>query len=568
MEKKIEEWLQPPFDQETQNAVRALQNDPTQLEDAFYQDLSFGTGGMRGVMGVGTNRINAYTLGKNTQGLCNYLRQRYAGEKIAVVVAYDCRNNSKKLAQTVADIICANDIYCYLFSDLRPTPELSFAVRHLNAHCGIVLTASHNPPKYNGYKVYSKDGGQLIPPEQGEIIAHINKTQFRDIRFGGQKEKLRLIDAKVDAAYHQVVLEAANFSALQQKNFQLVFTSLHGTAIKALPEVLQKAGYDQLHIVASQAEPDGNFPTVQSPNPEEPEALTKALKIAHEKGADMVIGTDPDADRLGIAVTDDAGKWQLLNGNQTMAVMTEFLLQKQQQKGTLHSNQFVASTIVSSPLIEKISQHYGVQYKSCLTGFKWIAALIEKHPELEFVGGGEESFGYLVGTQVRDKDAISASLLACEIGFEAKSQGKSFWQLLMACYQKYGLYHEKLVALTKEGQKGAQEIHQMMTHYRNNPPKTIEGIEVVSIEDYQRQQKTLIRSGETTPLLLPQADVLIFNLKEHSRIALRPSGTEPKIKFYFSVNETFDPSKTYAEQQAVLQEKIEVLTKYFSRYDA
>ena len=355
IERKIEQWLQAPFDKETQEEVRELQKDKALLEDAFYKNLSFGTGGMRGLMGVGTNRINAYTLGKSTQGLCYYLKEKYPNEPISAVVAHDCRNNSKTLAKTIADVFTANQIQCFLFSDLRPTPELSFTVRHLKANCGIVLTASHNPPNYNGYKVYSKDGGQLIPPEEGEIIDHINNIRFEDIRFEGQKKLLTYIDREVDAAYYQSVLESANFITKQNKKFHLVFTPLHGTAITALPKVLSKANYQYVSLVETQAKPDGNFPTVESPNPEEPKALAEALEMAKKNNADMVIGTDPDADRFGVAVPDEDGNWQLLNGNQTMAVLTEFLLQKHENENTLHDKQFIASTIVSSPLIEKIA---------------------------------------------------------------------------------------------------------------------------------------------------------------------------------------------------------------------
>ena len=568
MTEKVEQWLQPPFDESTQMAVRALMKNQPELEEAFYQDLSFGTGGMRGVMGVGTNRINAYTLGKNTQGLCHYLYEKYPNQEIYAVVAHDCRNNSKSLAKVVADIFTANNIYCYLFTDLRPTPELSFAVRHLKAHCGIVLTASHNPPKYNGYKVYNKDGGQLVPPEEGKIITHINNTHFQDIRFEGQTEKLIYIDSEVDTAYHQAVLTSANFSIQREKPFHLVYTPLHGTSITAIPDVLSKAGYAQLGIVDEQAKPDGDFPTVKSPNPEEPEALTKALEKAKKEKADMVIGTDPDADRLGIAVPDEEGQWHLLNGNQTMVVMTDFLLQKKQNENRLHTKQFVASTIVSTPMVEKIAQHYGVQYKSCLTGFKWIAALIENHPELEFIGGGEESFGYLVGAQVRDKDAISASLLACEIGLEAKQKGKSFWQFLMQCYEKYGLYYEKLISLTKEGKEGAQAITKMMTHYRNHPPKIIGDVAVQSVADYKQQEKVNLKTQQKFALSLPQSDVLLFELEDGSRIALRPSGTEPKIKFYFSVNQPYVSHISYAEQMVSMNQKTETLMKSFLDHDA
>ena len=430
-EERISEWLQEPFDTETQNAVLNLKQKPEKLEDAFYTSLQFGTGGMRGIMGVGTNRINKYTLGKSTQGLTHFLKKKYPNEQIKVVIAYDCRHQSKSLAKVVADVFTANGIYCYLFSDLRPTPELSFAVRHLNAHCGIVLTASHNPPEYNGYKVYGKEGGQLVPPEDKAVIQEIEKTTYDQIQFKGNATFIHYVDEKIDNVYQEVVLQEAKMELEDRSALQIVFTPIHGTSITAIPQVLKKAGYQNIHIVKEQETPDGDFSTVISPNPEEPEALKMAVALGDQKNADLVIGTDPDADRLGIVVRDLENQWYYLNGNQIMIVLTEYLLSKKQAQNQLTPQHFIASTIVSSPMIKAIAKEYKIQFKNCLTGFKWIAKLIEDHPELTFVGGGEESFGYLVGHQVRDKDAVSASLLACELASELKSQGKSIYKFLL-----------------------------------------------------------------------------------------------------------------------------------------
>ena len=454
LKKRVSEWLLPPFDSETQNSVKALKQDPKKLEDAFYTSLAFGTGGMRGILGVGTNRINKYTLGKNTQGLSDFLIQKYPNQNLKVVIAYDCRHQSQELAKVVADIFTANGIYCYLFNELRPTPELSFAVRHLKAHCGIVLTASHNPPQYNGYKVYNIDGGQLVPPDDQAIIRKIEQTTYSNIKYKGNPNLLEYISDEIDNAYYQAVLKDALVHDLDKTELNIVFTSIHGTSIKALPQVLKKAGYKNLHIVKEQAEPDGNFPTVNSPNPEEQDALKMAVALAEKENADLVIGTDPDADRLGIVVQDLNQNWYYLNGNQIMVILTEYLLSKKQAKKQLSSHHFIASTIVSSPMLKIMAEAYKIQFKSCLTGFKWIAKLIQDHPELDFIGGGEESFGYLVGSQVRDKDAISASLLVCELASELKSHEKSIYTFLMECYQKYGVYFERLQSLTYEGKTG------------------------------------------------------------------------------------------------------------------
>lgn len=560
-EERISEWLQEPFDTETQNAVLNLKQKPEKLEDAFYTSLQFGTGGMRGIMGVGTNRINKYTLGKSTQGLTHFLKKKYPNEQIKVVIAYDCRHQSKSLAKVVADVFTANGIYCYLFSDLRPTPELSFAVRHLNAHCGIVLTASHNPPEYNGYKVYGKEGGQLVPPEDKAVIQEIEKTTYDQIQFKGNATFIHYVDEKIDNVYQEVVLQEAKMELEDRSALQIVFTPIHGTSITAIPQVLKKAGYQNIHIVKEQETPDGDFSTVISPNPEEPEALKMAVALGDQKNADLVIGTDPDADRLGIVVRDLENQWYYLNGNQIMIVLTEYLLSKKQAQNQLTPQHFIASTIVSSPMIKAIAKEYKIQFKNCLTGFKWIAKLIEDHPDLTFVGGGEESFGYLVGHQVRDKDAVSASLLACELASELKSQGKSIYKFLLECYQKYGVYFERLISITKEGKEGIQTIQTLMDRFRNHPPTHLGGISVLTIEDYLSGMTTHFKTNQKQGIDLPKADVLIFNLDEGSRISLRPSGTEPKIKFYFSVKGQYLPEIAWQEQQQQFETKIDKFVK-------
>lgn len=560
IETRIAQWLRTPFDQQTQNQVALLAKNPKEAEDAFYKDLEFGTGGMRGIMGVGTNRINKYTLGKNTQGLSEYLKEQHPNEKICAVIAYDCRHQSKELAKICADIFTANGIHCYLFSDLRPTPELSFAVRHLNAQCGIVLTASHNPPEYNGYKVYGKDGGQLVPPHDEAISQRILDTAFESIQFDGNPALLQYIDKEIDTAYQKDVLNSALFDKRKNKPLKIVFTPIHGTSITALPQVLEQAGYDKLTIVKEQIDPNGDFPTVKSPNPEEQEALKMAVALANEKNADLVIGTDPDADRFGLVVKDAESAWCYLNGNQIMAVLTDFLLQKRAAENTLNSNCFIASTVVSTPLIQQIAVHHGVQYKNTLTGFKWIAKLIEDFPELEFIGGGEESFGYLVGDSVRDKDAISASLLACEIANEAKNNGSSFFELLIECYKKYGAYKERLVSITKKGKEGVEYIAQQMENFRKSPPKSIGGIEVIILEDYLHLTSYNFKRKEEEKLQYSPSNVLIFKLEDGTKIALRPSGTEPKIKYYFSVNQKFDPDQSWKEQEKTLEIRLDELS--------
>ena len=558
---KIEEWSKPPFDEETRAQLNLLKQNPEQLDDAFYKDLEFGTGGMRGIMGIGTNRINAYTLGKSTQGLCDYLKSAFSKIPTKVVIAYDCRNNSKSLAVKVAEIFSANNVKVFIFSDLRTTPELSFAVKYLEAHCGIVLTASHNPPEYNGYKVYWKDGGQIVPPQDNEIIEQINNTRFSDIQFNAKKELIEWIDQKIDQAFFDKSVQLGQFEQNGRENFKIVFTPLHGTSITAVPQVLAKAGYTDVHLVEAQSSPNGNFPTVESPNPEEPEALMMALDLANGIGADMVIGTDPDSDRLGIAVRDNNNKFRLLNGNQTMVVMTYFLLEQRKKSKRLDGRQFVASTIVSTPMIQKIAEAYGIQYRETLTGFKWIGKLIEDLPSLEFIGGGEESFGYLVGDAIRDKDAVTATLLACEVGTYAKNNNQSFYEILIECYRKFGAYKEKLISFTQKGKEGADKIKAMMEGYRNNPPKEISGIKVSQLEDYLKSEQIFILENRSEKINLPKADVLIFSLEDHSKIAVRPSGTEPKIKFYFSVNDKLHEDQDWDTVEFRLDQKISTLIK-------
>ncbi|MFQ3341458.1 MAG: phosphoglucomutase [Flavobacteriaceae bacterium] len=561
---RINPWLKTPFDKETRAKVKAMQKYPKELEDAFYKDLGFGTGGMRGIMGVGTNRINKYTLGKNTQGLSKYLLKTYSKETIITVIAFDSRHQSKQLAKVVADVFTANGIQCFLFSDLRPTPELSFAVRHLNAHCGIVLTASHNTPEYNGYKVYGKDGGQLVPPQDSEIIEEIQKTTFEEITFYGDDKLLNYIDKEVDEAYQKTVLEAAKMHQLSKDDFKLVFTPIHGTSITALPQVLEKAGYQNVYIVSEQEKPNGAFPTVASPNPETKEALKMGIDLGNKKNADLVIGTDPDADRFGVVVRDLKNEWRFLNGNQVMMILTEYLLSKKAAKGELTPHHFIASTIVSTPAIEKMAAHYNIQFKKCLTGFKWIAKLIEDFPELRFVGGGEESNGYLVGDTVRDKDAISASLLVCEIAVEAKEKNLTLHELLLESYKKYGAYKERLISINKLGKSGAQEITDLMERYRKYPPTIIAGIKVSTLEDYQISTLYDMASKKEYKLVLPKANVLIFKLEDGSQIALRPSGTEPKIKYYFSVNKDYNHQLSWGEQELILEKKLDHLVNELS----
>ena len=555
----VNEWLTPTFDSATQEAIKEMMTtSPKELEESFYKNLEFGTGGMRGVMGVGTNRINKYTLGKNTQGLSDYMQEVFPGKSLKVVIAFDCRHNSDTLAKVVADVFSANGIKVYLFSDMRPTPELSFALKHLGCQAGIVLTASHNPPEYNGYKVYWEDGGQLVPPQDGEIIKRIEALRYDQIKFGANPDLIEYIDAVVDESFFNSSVANASFNTPKaaKDNLNIVFTSLHGTSIKAVPQTLAKAGYTNVNIVPEQAEPNGDFPTVKSPNPEEPEALTMAMALAEKLNADIVVGTDPDCDRLGVAVRNTEGKMTLLNGNQTMVLMTAFLLEQWKRQGKITGKQFIGSTIVSTPMMLTLADAYEVECKVGLTGFKWIAKFIKDFPELEFIGGGEESFGFMVGDAVRDKDAVAATLLICEVAAQAKASGSSVYQELLNLYVDHGFYKEYLVSLTKKGIDGLREINQMMVDMRENPVKEINGQRVVMLEDYKKSIAKNLLTGEEEALKVPQSDVLIYYTEDGAKIAARPSGTETKIKFYVSVNAELDSVQNAAKVEAILEEKI------------
>ena len=560
---KVSQWLTPTFDAETQEKVNEMiAENPKELKESFYKNLEFGTGGMRGVMGVGNNRINKYTLGKNTQGLSNYLKHTYTNQQIKVAIAYDCRHNSMSFGKLVADVFSANGIKVYLFEDLRPTPELSFALKHLGCHCGIVLTASHNPPEYSGYKVYWQDGGQLVPPEDEEIITEINNLEYSEINFESNSNLIEYIGEDIDNVFINASIQNGSFTTQDARNnLNIVFTSLHGTSITVIPETLKRVGYKNVSIVKEQAEPDGDFPTVKSPNPEEPEALQLALELAEKVNGDIVIGTDPDSDRLGIAIRDLEGNMKLLNGNQTMVVMSAFLLKRWKNENKLNGNQFMGSTIVSTPMMSAITQAYNTELKIGLTGFKWIAKMIKDFPELDFIGGGEESFGFMVGDFVRDKDAVTSALLACEIAAEAKAKGSSFYEELIQLYLDHGFYKERLVSLTKKGIEGAEEIKQMMIDARENPLKELNGERVVLIEDYKLSKAKNLQTHEDHDLDIPKSNVLIYYTEDGSKIALRPSGTEPKIKFYISVNTTLDNVSDYSKTEQLLEDRIDAILK-------
>ena len=551
-------WLSDTFDSETQQEIQQLiTNNSDDLTDRFYKDLEFGTGGMRGMMGAGTNRINKYTLGKATQGLSNYLKKTYRDQKIKVAIAYDCRHNSDTFSRLVAEVLSANDIQVVLFEDLRPTPELSFAVNELDCHAGIVLTASHNPPEYNGYKVYWTDGGQIVPPQDKSIIDEVNSLEFSDINFNAKPELISEIGAEVDEAFWNASIKNGTFNIQGRENLKIVFTSLHGTSVKLIPEVLKRAGYSQVHSIKEQEIPDGDFPTVKSPNPEEPEALKMATNLAEKIGADIVLGTDPDSDRIGIAVRDTDGKIKLLNGNQAMVVMTDFLIKQWQLKGKLNGKQFIGSTIVSTSMVNDIAKSYGVETKIGLTGFKWIAKMIQDFPDLEFIGGGEESFGYMVGDFVRDKDAVTSALLACEIAAAAKSNGSSFYDSLLELYAKHSFYKERLVSFTKKGMDGAAQIKQIMIDLRKNPLTHIDGSKVTYVNDYDASTEKNMNTGEVTIMNLPKSNVLIYHTEDGTKVAARPSGTEPKIKFYFSVQSQLDSVENAIEKEQELEAKID-----------
>ena len=555
---RAREWTKAPFDRETREKVQhMIDTDDPLLIESFYKDLEFGTGGMRGIMGVGTNRMNKYTIGKNTQGLANWLLEHVKDHRPSVAVNYDVRHNSKEFARLVADVLSANGIQVYLFKEFRPTPELSFAVRYLHTDAGIVLTASHNPPEYNGYKVYGSDGAQVVPPQDREIVEAIKKVRFEDIKFDADESLIQLIGEEVDEAFIRESVAHATFGKRDRSNIRILFTSLHGTSITIMPRAMEQAGFTDFHIVEEQAEPNGDFPTVESPNPEEPAAFTMALEKAEKIGADIILATDPDADRIAVAVRDHHGRMRLLNGNQTMAVMDQFLIDRWRDAGRLKGREFIASTIVSTDMIMEIGQANNVYVKRSLTGFKWIAKLIRDYEgKLQFIGGGEESFGYMVGDFVRDKDSITSGLLAAEIASYMKERGRSFFDFLVDLYLRYGFYKEHLVALVKKGLEGKAQIQAMMKRFRENPPQSIVGEKIVRIEDYLTSEIKDLVKGTVTPITeIPRSNVLIFYTDRGTKVALRPSGTEPKIKFYISVQYPMDNKQQLdqLEEQAGLK---------------
>ncbi len=565
IEAKGTSWLTGAFDEETKKEVRELQQKGgDELAEAFYRDLEFGTGGLRGIMGVGTNRMNKYTVGMATQGYANYLITSFPGEEICVAIAHDCRNNSRFFAETVAHVFGANGIKVYLFESLRPTPELSFAIRHFKCKGGVVCTASHNPKEYNGYKAYWTDGGQLVPPHDKNVIAEVQKiSSIDEVKWSGGEENITLIGKEVDEAYINMVKSLSVYPEVikQEEDLKIVYTPIHGTGITLVPQVLEAFGFKNVTIVEEQATPDGNFPTVVSPNPEEKEAMSIGLKKAEELNADILLGTDPDADRVGIGVKNNEGKWILLNGNQTAVLAFNYLIESRKKKGLAQPNDMVVKTIVTTDMIEEIAKQNKITYYNVLTGFKWIAELIkEKEGKENYVIGGEESYGLMIGSQIRDKDAISAVALICEMAAYEKSKGRSLYQKLLDLYVQYGCYQEHLVSITKKGMNGQEQIAAMMEGFRTSPPQTLAGSKVVELLDYQKQLATDIESGETQIILLPKSNVLQFLLEDGSKISARPSGTEPKIKFYFSVHAPLASAEEYELVKATLDEKIANIT--------
>jgi len=555
-------WLAPEFDEATRKQVQNLiDNDPDELIESFYRTLEFGTGGLRGIMGVGTNRMNIYTVGMATQGLCNYLIKNFPNEKqIKVVIARDCRNNGELFAQTAAGIFSANGFKVYLFDDLRPTPELSFAIRHFKCQSGIVLTASHNPKEYNGYKAYWNDGAQMIEPHDTNVIEEVEKiTSIAQVKFGGPKENIEIIGHEIDQIYIDELkkLSLSPDAIAQNKDIKIVYTPIHGTGVKLTPMALKAFGFENITSVKEQSVVDGNFPTVISPNPENAEALQMAINKANEIGADLVMATDPDADRVGIAVRNNKNELVLLNGNQTAALLIYYLITKWHENGKLKGKEYIVKTIVTSELLIEIADKYKVASHDVLTGFKYIADIIEKkYGQETYIGGGEESYGFLAGEFVRDKDAIMACALIAETAAWAKSKGKSMYNLLIDIYAEFNLYYEGLVNVTKKGKAGAEEIEKMMHDYRTNAPTEINGSKVVLIKDYQLQVEKDIANATQKAINLPKSNVLQFFLADGTKISVRPSGTEPKIKFYFGVKTKLQSKSTYEAEMQALVNKI------------
>ncbi len=564
--KKAANWLKEEFNQETRLDVQQmLDNDEKRLIDAFYQDLEFGTGGLRGIMGAGTNRMNIYTLGMATQGLANYIIRQKGDSGLRVAIAHDCRNNSRYFAETTANIFSANGFEVFLFSSLRPTPELSFAVRQYKCQSGVVITASHNPPEYNGYKAYWDDGGQVVAPHDEGIIDEVRKiTSVNQIKFNGKKEKIRIIGKETDALFlAEVQKMSLNADIIKKFNdIGIVYTPIHGTGITLVPQALRNFGFTNIISVPEQDIVDGNFPTVKSPNPEEPDALKLAINKAIETNAELVMATDPDADRLGLAVRDKKGKFILLNGNQTCVLLVWYILSQYKERNKYKGNEYIIKTIVTSDLLEQIALGFNVEFYNVLTGFKFFAELIRINEGKKlYIGGGEESYGFLPGEYVRDKDAVASCALAAEVTAWAKSRGLSLFELLIDIYVKYGFYKEKLINIVRKGKEGADEIKTMMTGYRNNPPEMINNSKVIRISDYDKQISNDIVGGIKSVIELTKSDVLQFFLEDGSKISIRPSGTEPKIKFYISVNSTLNSAEKFEETEKLLDQRIDSIIK-------
>jgi len=561
---KAKLWLSETFDEETRSKVQELiDSESADLEDSFYRELEFGTGGMRGVMGVGTNRLNKYTLGQATQGLANYLHQQFSGEEIKVAIAYDVRNNSKEFGKIVADVLTANGIKVLLFKEHRPTPELSFTVRDKKCNAGIVLTASHNPPEYNGYKVYWNDGAQIVPPDDENIIKEVYSTKFEDIKFNGNDDLIEWIGEDQDDVYIDACMENSLYQNVGRDNLNIVFTSIHGTTYTTVPKALRKAGFTKLDLVAEQMIPSGNFPTVLSPNPEEPAALSMAMDLGEITNADIVIGTDPDGDRLGIAVRNLEGQMQLLNGNQCNTILTYYILNQWKKAGKITGKEFIGSTIVTSDVFFDVAEKFGVDCKVGLTGFKWIGKMIRDFEGQEkFICGGEESFGFMTGDFVRDKDSCGSILTACEIAAWCKANGTTVYEYMIDIYKEVGFYYEGLINVVRKGRTGAEEITQMMSDFRNNPPKEIAGSPVEEVKDFKEQTCFVVSRNEKKVMDdIPKSNVLIFYTQDGTKVCVRPSGTEPKIKFYVSVKDSITSKEDFVAKLPVLEEKIQTVKK-------
>ncbi len=562
----VQKWLAGNFEQSVKEEITKLQaGNPDELADSFYRNLEFGTGGLRGIMGIGTNRMNKYTVGMATQGYANYLNKSFGQGNVKCVVGHDSRNNSRLFAEIVANVMGANGIKVYLFEALRPTPELSFAIRHLGCQGGVVCTASHNPKEYNGYKAYWNDGGQLVPPHDKNVIIEVDKIAgVDDVKWSGGESNITLIGKEMDEAYMDMIQSLSVYPEVckAQHDLKIVYTSIHGTGITLVPQVLQRFGFTNVTIVDEQKEPNGNFPTVVYPNPEEAEAMNIGLNKAKAMDADILLGTDPDSDRVGIAIKDHKGNWVLMNGNQTAVLAFNYMIEARKAKGINQPNDMVVKTIVTTEMIDAIAKANDINCYNVLTGFKWIAELIkEKEATENYIVGGEESYGLMIGSQLRDKDAISAVALLCEMAAYEKNKGRSLFQKMIDLYVQYGFYKESLISITKKGMNGQSEIAEMMEGYRNNTPTSINGSAVVQLLDYQLQKGKNLQTGEEWTINLPKSNVLQFILADGSKISARPSGTEPKIKFYFSVNTELDKAENFDAVHQQLNDRIDGIIK-------